>query len=50
KINILNLDPQIEEHINNLLIESSDDESGPESSDNINNIQVDDTESSLDSD
>ncbi|XP_057730500.1 uncharacterized protein LOC130945821 [Arachis stenosperma] len=50
KINNLNLDPQIEEQINNLMIESSDDNSGPESSDNnINNIQVDD-ESSSDSD
>ncbi|XLU74983.1 hypothetical protein S245_034036, partial [Arachis hypogaea] len=51
KINNLNLDPQIEEQINNLMIESSDDNSGPESSDdNINNIQVDDVESSSDSD
>ncbi|XLT03149.1 hypothetical protein HN51_052500, partial [Arachis hypogaea] len=50
KINNLNLDPQIEDHINNLLIESSDDESGRESSDDINNIQVDDIESSSDSD
>ncbi|XLU94680.1 hypothetical protein S245_009032, partial [Arachis hypogaea] len=50
KINNLNLDPQIEEHINNLMIDSLDDDSGPESSDdNINNIQVDDIESSSDS-
>ncbi|XLT39488.1 hypothetical protein HN873_070780, partial [Arachis hypogaea] len=41
KINNLNLDPQIEEQINNLLTEKS--------SDDINNIQVDDIESSLDS-
>ncbi|XP_057723845.1 uncharacterized protein LOC130939785 [Arachis stenosperma] len=51
KINNLNLDPQIEDQINNLMIESSDDNSGPESSDNnINNIQVDDVESSSDLD
>ncbi|XLR54170.1 hypothetical protein S83_004842, partial [Arachis hypogaea] len=51
KINNLNLDPQIEEQINNLMIDSLDDNSGPESSDdNINNIQVDDIESSSDSD
>ncbi|XLU27458.1 hypothetical protein S245_063524, partial [Arachis hypogaea] len=50
KINNLNLDPQIEEQINNLLIESSDDDSGPEFSDDINNIQVDDIGSSSDSD
>ncbi|XLT32322.1 hypothetical protein HN873_063614, partial [Arachis hypogaea] len=50
KINNLNLDPQIEDQINNLLIESSDDDSGRESSDDINNIQVDDIESSSDSD
>ncbi|XLV02595.1 hypothetical protein S245_016932, partial [Arachis hypogaea] len=49
KINNLNLDPQIEEQINNLLIESSDSDSGPESSDDINNIQVDDIGSSTDS-
>ncbi|XLU99379.1 hypothetical protein S245_013719, partial [Arachis hypogaea] len=49
KINNLNLDPEIEEQISNLLIESSDDDSGPESSDNINNIQVDDIGSSSDS-
>ncbi|XP_057723802.1 uncharacterized protein LOC130939733 [Arachis stenosperma] len=51
KINNLNLDPQIEDQINNLMIESSDDNSGPESSDNnINNVQLDDVESSSDSD
>ncbi|QHN96420.1 Protein FAR-RED IMPAIRED RESPONSE [Arachis hypogaea] len=49
KINNLNLDPQIEDQINNLLIESSDDDSGRESSDDINNIQVDDIELSSDS-
>ncbi|XLU53739.1 hypothetical protein S245_048387, partial [Arachis hypogaea] len=38
----------IEDQINNLLIESSDDDSGRESSDDINNIQVDDIESSSD--
>ncbi|QHN86322.1 uncharacterized protein DS421_16g545170 [Arachis hypogaea] len=40
---------KIEEQINNILIESSDDDSGPESSDDINNIQVDDIGSSSDS-
>ncbi|MED6199808.1 hypothetical protein PIB30_079357 [Stylosanthes scabra] len=50
KINNLNLDPQIEEQINNLLIESSDDDSNHESSDDINNIQNDDIGSSSDSD
>ncbi|QHN98931.1 uncharacterized protein DS421_13g393610 [Arachis hypogaea] len=41
---------KIEDQINNLLIESSDDDSGRESSDDINNIQIDDVESSSDSD
>ncbi|QHO38330.1 uncharacterized protein DS421_4g119420 [Arachis hypogaea] len=51
KINNLNLGPQIEEQINNLKIDSSADSSGPEfSDDDINNIQVDDVESSSDSD
>ncbi|MED6130053.1 hypothetical protein PIB30_114321, partial [Stylosanthes scabra] len=50
RINNLNLDPQIEEQINNLLIESSDNDSGHESSDDVNNIQNDDIGSSSDSD
>ncbi|XLU98897.1 hypothetical protein S245_013237, partial [Arachis hypogaea] len=50
KINNINLDPLIEEQINNLLIESSDNDSDPESLDDMNNIQVDDIESSSDSD
>ncbi|MED6190676.1 hypothetical protein PIB30_108047, partial [Stylosanthes scabra] len=50
KINNLNLDPQIEEQINNLLIESSDDDSGHGSSDDVNNIQNDNIGSSSDSD
>ncbi|MED6188092.1 hypothetical protein PIB30_082696, partial [Stylosanthes scabra] len=49
RINNLNLDPQIEEQINNLLIESSEDDSNHESSDDINNIQDDDIGSSSDS-
>ncbi|XLU74960.1 hypothetical protein S245_034013, partial [Arachis hypogaea] len=49
KINNLNLDPLIEEQINNLLIESSDNDSDPKSSDDINSIQVDDIESSSNS-
>ncbi|MED6214792.1 hypothetical protein PIB30_106772, partial [Stylosanthes scabra] len=49
RINNLNLDPQIEEQINNLLIESSDDDSNQESPDDINNIQDDDIGSSSDS-
>ncbi|XLU42685.1 hypothetical protein S245_037499, partial [Arachis hypogaea] len=50
KINNLNLDPLIEEQINNLLLESSENDSDRGSSDDINNIEIDDIESSEDSD
>ncbi|XLU34403.1 hypothetical protein S245_070469, partial [Arachis hypogaea] len=50
KINNLNLDPLIEEQINNLMLESSENDSDRESSDDINNIEIDDIESSSDSD
>ncbi|XLT51433.1 hypothetical protein HN873_044037 [Arachis hypogaea] len=46
KINNLNLDPLIEEQINNLLLESSENDSDQEYSDDINNIEIDDIESS----
>ncbi|XP_061364817.1 uncharacterized protein LOC133308224, partial [Gastrolobium bilobum] len=49
KLNNLNLDPSIEEQINNLLIQSSDEESGKESSEDLNQIHEDDLSSSEDS-
>ena len=42
KIKSLNLDQEVEERINNLLIESTDDESNKESSEDLNQIQNDD--------
>jgi len=49
KLRNLNLDPFIEEQINNLLIETSEEESGEASSEeNLNQIQQDDQPSSTD--
>lgn len=51
KLSNLNLEPEVEKKINNLLTETSEDESDPElSEENLNEIQEDEQESSFDND